>query len=396
MGAASLIRSIQSSIPYAAYHLWAPDIFQFKGGIQVYSAFLLHALQAIAPEQQYDVFLKHDRQVANHRSFAQQTRFHCSGRWSLRMRTAIFASQLIGYGLWQRPDLVIATHINFAPAAAWLKRLTNAPYWVVAHGIEAWHIQRPALRNALCRADKILAVSHYTRQRLLREQALEPSNVVVLPNTFDSERFHITDKPDYLLKRYQLRADQPVILTVARLSRKERSKGYDQVLEALPKIRVNLPAIHYVIVGKGDDRLRIEQKISDLGLQDCVSLAGFVPDEELCHYYNLCDLLAMPSTGEGFGIVYLEAMACGKPTLAGNQDGAVDALCGGELGALVDPENIEEIAQTIVQLLQGTYPNALIYQPELLRQAVLATFGFERFTATLAGHLTEMAEVSFP
>ena len=97
----------------------------------------------------------------------------------------------------------------------------------------------------------------------------------------------------------------------------------------------------------------------------------------------------MPSKGEGFGIVYLEALACGKPTLGGNQDGAIDALCHGRLGALVDPDNIEEIAQTLIQILQGTYPNSLIYQPEQLRQKVIETYGFEKFKQTLAGYLTE-------
>jgi phosphatidyl-myo-inositol dimannoside synthase len=91
----------------------------------------------------------------------------------------------------------------------------------------------------------------------------------------------------------------------------------------------------------------------------------------------------MPSKGEGFGIVYLEALACGKPVLGGNQDGAIDALYQGELGALVDPDDVDAIAQTLVQILQGTYPNSLIYQPELLRQKVIDYFSFDSFKKTL-------------
>jgi len=98
----------------------------------------------------------------------------------------------------------------------------------------------------------------------------------------------------------------------------------------------------------------------------------------------MCDVFAMPSRGEGFGIVYLEALACGKPTLGGNQDGAIDALCHGELGALIDPQDVDAIAQTLIQILQGTYPNPLMYQPEALRQKVIDTFGFVRFQHTLA------------
>jgi len=114
-----------------------------------------------------------------------------------------------------------------------------------------------------------------------------------------------------------------------------------------------------------------------------------VPDEELSDHYNLCDVFAMPSKREGFGIVYLEALACGKPALGGNQDGAVDALCAGKLGALVDPDDIEAIAQSLIHMLQGTYPNPLMYQPEALRQAVIDTYGMEAFQRRLANLLRE-------
>ena len=141
------------------------------------------------------------------------------------------------------------------------------------------------------------------------------------------------------------------------------------------------------MVGKGNDKSRIEKLIHDLNLEACVTLTGFIPDEELCDHYNLCDVFAMPSKGEGFGIVYLEALACGKPTLGGNQDGAIDALCQGELGALVDPDNIDEIAHTLVQILQGTYPHPLMYQPQALRQKVIEVYGFQAFQDKLLGLL---------
>ena len=124
-----------------------------------------------------------------------------------------------------------------------------------------------------------------------------------------------------------------------------------------------------------------------MSLQDCVTLAGFIPDEELNDHYNLCDVFAMPSKGEGFGIVYLEALACGKPVLAGNCDGALDALNLGELGVLVDPDDVQTIAQYLIEILQQNHSNNLIYQPELLRQKVIEYFGFERFQQTLKEHL---------
>lgn len=366
------------------FHLWFPDIFNFKGGIQVYSALFLKALQTLCPDSNYEVFLKHDTHLPLDFPWLNNTRLNLAGTWPLQLRTIVFATQICGIGLWRRPNLVIATHLNFILAAYWLKRFTGVPYWVVAHGTEAWNIKQPALRVALHCADRILAVSGYTRDRLLKEQNLDPTKISLLPNTFDASRFQIKQKPQHLLQRYGLTAEQPIILTVARLDLNDRYKGYDQILRALSEIRRQIPTVHYLLVGKGSDRTRIEQLIAELNLQACVTLAGFIPDDELCDYYNVCDVFAMPSKGEGFGIVYLEALACGKPTMGGNQDGAIDALCHGELGALVDPDDIGAITETLVQILQCTYLHPIMFQPQALRQKVIDVFGFERFKRTLA------------
>ena len=371
-------------------YLLAPNIWGFKGGIQTYSAFLLKALQNLYPNLNYQVFLKHDRISCWDLSDGGNCKFHLAGIWPLPLRTVIFAAQILGYGIWQKPDLVIATHLNFTIATYWLKRLKGIPYWGIAHGIEAWNIERSALKVALGEADRILCVSGYTRDRLLKEQNLDPAKVLVLPNTFDASQFQISPKPEYLMNRYGLTSANSIILTVARLDKKERYKGYDTIIQALPAIREQIPDVRYILVGRGSDRDRIEELVTHLGLQECVTVTGFIPDRELADHYNLCDLFAMPSKGEGFGIVYLEALACGKPTLAGNQDGAIDALAHGELGALVDPDNIEEIAQTIKQILQGNYPNPLLYQPKALRQKVIDRFGFEQFHQTLADYLNQL------
>ncbi|BDA71462.1 glycosyltransferase [Rivularia sp. IAM M-261] len=368
-------------------HVWVPNLFNGKGGIQVYSAFFLQALQNLYPESQYDVFIKHDVRTSSDISYLSKTCFHFAGSYPQKVRTPLYASQIIGQGILKKPDLVITTHLNFAVAAYWLKRLTGTPYWAIAHGIDAWDIKNPALITALNHADKILCVSNFTRDILLKQQNLDPEKVSILFNTFDSDNFKISSKPAYLLARYNLKPDVPIILTVARLSKEEGYKGYDSILAALPTIRTCIPNAHYILVGKGNDRPRVEQIISELGLQDCVTLAGFIPDEELNDYYNLCDVFAMASKKEGFGIVYLESLACGKPTLGGNQDGAQDALCHGELGALVNPDDTEAIAQTLIQILQRNYPNPLLYQPQLLRQKAIEKFGFEHFQKTLGSYL---------
>ena len=361
-------------------HVWLPGLFDYKGGIQVYSAFFVQALEQVLPKLDRRIFLKNDCPKVNDLGFDAQTQFHFAGQWNTTpLHTLFFASQVLLAAILNRPDIIICGHVNFSPLAAKISNLLNIPYWVIVHGIDVWNLDDLAKINGLKSANKIISVSQYTRDRLVKEQNISPGQISLLPNTFDESKFNIAQKPKYLLEKYNLSSHQPVILTIARLSGEEGYKGYDQVIRALPEIIKAIPNVHYLIGGKGDERPRIEKLIKNLNLVNHVTLAGFIPEEELADHYNLCNLFALPSKGEGFGIVYLEAMACGKPCLGGNQDGATDALCNGELGALVDPDSIEQIAKTLISILQGTYVNTLMYNPEALRQKVINIFGFEQF-----------------
>jgi len=288
--------------------------------------------------------------------------------------------KIVILGLSQKPSLIISTYINYGILGYILYCFIGKKYWIVVHGDEVWNLKGKLDQQVLKSAEKVIAVSHYTRQRLLKEQGLNPAKVMVLPNTFDAQQFKIADKPPHLLKRYGLSPQQPIILTVSRLGKTAAPhKGYYQVLQALVQVRQQFPDVHYFIVGKGDARPQIESLIQQLDLKSCVTLTGFVPDEELCSYYNLCNVFALPSTIEGFGIVYLEALACGKPVLAGNLDGAADPLAQGKLGCLVNPQDVDAIAENLIQILNGSYANIVLYQPTLLRTKTLEKFDFSQF-----------------
>lgn len=375
-------------------HFWVPNLFQFKGGIQTYLLDVLTVLIEAYAGHQVDIIDKLDQKLPEDLELPPGFTLCFSGGQPRGLVASAFVLQLVSRAIWGRPQLILCGHVNYAPVAHWLSRLLNIPYWVFVYGIEVWGLQSSSKIKALDHAAKIICISNYTRDRLIKEQNLSPQQFALLPVTFHASCYSIAAKPESLLQRYGLSHDQPVILTVARLSQTERYKGYDRILQALPTIRQTLPTVHYLLVGKGDDLPRVEALVDQLGLRDWVTLTGFVPDQELTAHYQLCDVFAMPSKKEGFGIVYLEALACGKPTLGGNQDGALDALCQGELGALVDPDNLEALAHTLTEMLQGTYPNPLIYQPEQLRQRVIDTYGFERFKAILKGYLDEFIEAN--
>ena len=278
----------------------------------------------------------------------------------------------------------MCSHLHFAPIAWILKRIKKNRYWVILYGIEAWHISSSWHKEALSLADQIIAISHVTKDRFVQNKISGIHRPVqLLPPTFDDVRFDIRKKSGELLAKHHLHDQAPVLLTVARLSKNEQYKGYDQVIRILPELIREFPVIRYLIVGDGDDRVRIQKLVERLGLAKNVTLTGFVSEEILPLYYNLCDVFVMPSRGEGFGIVYLEALASGKPVIAGNNDASKEALLNSELGVLVSPENFQELKKAIVQILKKEHSNSRLYQPEVLRQKAIDCFGFRRFEESL-------------
>ena len=151
-------------------------------------------------------------------------------------------------------------------------------------------------------------------------------------------------------------------MTLARLAGKERYKGIDEVLDCLPVLVRERPALRYLIVGDGGDRARLEAKAERLGVARHVVFAGYVPEREKPDHYRLADLFAMPGRGEGFGIVFLEALACGVPVVASRVDGSRETVRDGALGAAVDPSRPEEIVAAIREGLArgvGAAPSGL-------------------------------------
>lgn len=370
-------------------HLWAPGMFDFRGGIQTYTRLLLEALADVLPDARIHVFLKNDVRGQHQLPPADNLRFAFAGGTPERLRTARFASQLAAAVLVDRPQLIVCTHANFSPAAARLAALVKSPHWVSAHGVEVWDIGNPRVAQGLASAQRVLCVSEHTRQRLAGTNGIGVDRLSLLPNTVDESRFAPGEPSPRIRGRFGIGPDQPVILTVNRLVAEESYRGYDVVLRAFPAIRAEIPDVRWIIGGKGNDAARLDNEIKRLGLQDCVHLTGFVPDEDLPDCFRSCDLFVMPSRLEGFGIVYLEAMACGKPALGGNADGARDALDHGRLGILVDPDDHAAMAAEIIRFLKGEHPNRLLYDPVRLRAEMLALYGPARFRARLEELLAE-------
>jgi phosphatidyl-myo-inositol dimannoside synthase len=256
----------------------------------------------------------------------------------------------------RRFDVVFCGHLYMAPLAAAIAKLLRIPLWVQVHGVEAWEELSGLHRRSVEAAALVTSVSRYTRRRLLEWVGIEPARVRVLPSTIDP-RFHPGPKPAYLLDRHRAWGKK-VIMTVSRLASSERYKGHDRVIGALPEILLAYPDAIYLIVGEGDDRPRLESLSAALGLTEKVQFVGQVTGQELPDYFRLADVFVMPSTGEGFGIAFLEALACGIPVIGGNQDGSLDALCDGAIGTAIRPEDRNALSSAIKAALANPVRDA--------------------------------------
>ncbi len=257
-------------------------------------------------------------------------------------------------------DVVFCGHVLMAPLALILARLLGARYWLQAHGIDIWNDRRDVVRRAIESADQVTTVSRATRKRLLEWVDLAPECVRVLPNTVD-ERFMPGPASEALRERLDL-GRGPILLTVGRLAASERYKGHELIFAALPALRARFPGLVHVVAGDGDDRPRLEARAAELA-QDpsAVRFLGYVPDEELPDIYRLADLFVMPSSDEGFGIVYLEAAACGLRVVGGAGGGSGDAIPNARVGVTVDPADRDELIGAVTRLLgQGRVDAAAI------------------------------------
>jgi phosphatidyl-myo-inositol dimannoside synthase len=258
-------------------------------------------------------------------------------------RNALLNAAALGQAMSFRPALTLSAHIVASPAAAAIRRAMGARTVQYFHAEEIG--AKPRLAAFAARqADASIAVSAYTAG-LIEGVGAAPERITVIPNG--------TDIP---CDPVPAPSDRPTLLTIARME--ERYKGHDVMVRALPLVLAKVPDAQWVVIGDGSLRAGLEALARSYGVGGSIRFLGAVSDEQRNSWLRRARLLAMPSrlpaggfAGEGFGIVYLEAGAHGKPVVAGNVAGALDAVLEGETGLLVDPTDSLAVADAITRLL---------------------------------------------
>jgi phosphatidyl-myo-inositol dimannoside synthase len=271
-------------------------------------------------------------------------------------------------GLRHRVDIVYCGHLYMAPLALAIARLKRAKLIVQVYGTEAWLPPSRLCQVALDSADLVLCISRHTRSCILGWSTVTPERVLVLPSTVD-EAFTPGDA-SALREAWGLPGKR-VLLTVGRMDARERYKGHDRVIAAIPQLVDRGHDVVYVVVGEGNDQQRLVALANKRGVGDRVRFVGAVGRETVIDAYRAADLFLMPSTGEGFGIAFLEAMASGTPALGLAVAGARDALADGELGMAVAED---DLAAAIERALGNTKSD-----PDALASATRSRFGRKPF-----------------
>jgi phosphatidylinositol alpha-1,6-mannosyltransferase len=239
---------------------------------------------------------------------------------------------------------VVCLHLHLAPAALPLVA-RGARLTTILCGIESWKRLRPLEAFALRMSTHRIAISEHTvtRFRAANRGLAATSIQVCHPGLLDG--------PASTLDAEEPLAGEPYALVVGRLAASERYKGHDALLDLWPAVRERAPGALLVIAGDGDDRPRLQAKAAHLGLADHVQFCGRVSEQDLAKLYRGCHLFVMPSQGEGFGFVFLEAMRAGRPCIGG-VGSASEIIVDGETGLVVDPSNRSALAEAVVTLFR--------------------------------------------
>jgi len=302
-----------------------PLLGERSGGIGQVSSLLWRAVSETWPAESTVVELVRHRRIEP--SMSDKLEF---GR-------SLGARQLAGRVRW-----LLFSHLGLARVQRYLPSGSRPPYGVFLHGIEAWRRLTPAELDALARAQVRIANSAFTARRV-RDVNPEVGPIDVCPLALAAE----PSEP----RMRAVRGEGKTVLIVGRMSVGERYKGHEQLIEAWPEVLRHEPDARLVVVGEGDDRPRLEQVARASRATASIEFAGFLARGELENRYRNADVFVMPSRNEGFGLVYLEAMAHRLPCIGSIHDASGEVIRDGHTGLLVDSDRPDAIASAVVSLL---------------------------------------------
>lgn len=247
--------------------------------------------------------------------------------------------------LFSRPDVFLFDHVGLARLQGLLPKSLALPYLLLIHSVEIWNNDRPDYHRTARKARLLIANSEYTARKARNHYPDLPEITVCWPGKDTEAVVGPVNEAGFG------ELGPHAMLIVGRLDARQKHKGHDQLIEAMPLVLKRVPDARLVIVGDGTDRERLENKVKAMGLDASVLFTGRVGELQLQTLYNRCALFVMPSDGDGFGLVFLEAMGHGLPCVGLQQGAAVEIFDEGKFGFLVDRDDTAEMAGNLASLL---------------------------------------------
>lgn len=248
-----------------------------------------------------------------------------------------------------KPDIVHCQAIPMGVPAFLFKQLYRKPYIVWCHGFDVynpWKFKKIISRAVLNSADAVIALTNHMREML---QKSCNKDIAIIPNSLNVKKFESASK-NLNQEELGIEKEDRIILFVGTLN---PVKGLQYLVEAFKTISRKIPKAKLLLVGDGPERRNLENMVKKNGLEDKVSLIGRVENDEVPKYMTIADVFVLPSLSESFGIVNLEAMACGLPIVATRVDGIPEVVNDPENGFLVEPMNSGQIAAKVILLLEN-------------------------------------------
>jgi len=325
----------------------ATDVFT-KGGIQRYTRYQVRALRE-NPDLKH-VFLFSLLGKDPRSSFEEDIAVDYSAGGISLLKKAIFIIRVLFFCRNHEIDLIICNHVSLGRVALLVKTILRIPYLVDIHGLEVWSGLRYGEVIGLKNADGVISVSRFTLSYVEKRLNIPLRRTFLLYNCIDMTRFAPLTVPDSLYLKYGIPKEKKLVVTVGRL---DRDKGQEMVIRSL---KILPEDVFYLIVGDGARRSELEILVDREGVSGRVIFTDRVVEEDLVPLYNVGNVICLISRfskkeGEGFGLALIEASACAKPVLGGDEDGSVEAVLNGESGVSLSPNDPSRIAEKLEFLL---------------------------------------------
>lgn len=325
------------------------EVWGHEGGIQQVNRSLIRFFSNLMSCNQVTVLIMLDSQDVIDVALAGQSIPPHIKIYGYSANKTHFYLAILKFMLFHRPQLVYMAHIYLV---AWgvLCKLLGIKYFFMAYGIDVWSPLSFLKRLGVRLADSAISISEHTKTKACNIEPVFQKLQVCYPGLNINTIIYHQERHQKLIQSFN---NRKIILTVGRIDAGENYKGHAELLIAVQYLQFRHPDLLLVIVGRGSGLSQLQKQVVKMGIANLVDFAGFVPDDLLPSYYTLCDIFAMPSRGEGFGLVYLEAMAHRKPCIGSIFDAAGEIIVDGDTGFLVNPDNVPELIDRLNRLLDA-------------------------------------------